>query len=142
MKKLWIFTLMILLMAGCRPDFINIKQAVKQTVFPGREGVPLSVRYTVKFELLKPVQIETVRFNNKNTSFEIQKFLLKNIETKKNYKADQTLPPGNYIFTTSTRKKEEQESDNDLLIFTVNLSENKSYDYKVKLLQGENIFMP
>ena len=141
MKKLWILTLTVLLMTGCRPDIINIKQAMKQTVFPGRKEAPINIKYTVQFDLSKPVQLEMVHFKNANTTFEIEKFLLKNLDTKEIFSAHKTLPAGNYVFEAGTLKKPELESNNDVLIFTVKLS-GKNYDYKVKLQQGDNVFMP
>ena len=142
MKKLWILTLISLLMTGCRPDIIKIEQATKQTVFPGQKGVPLNIKYTVRFKLLKPAQLENVHFKNANTTFEIKNFLLKNFDTNERYDAHKTLPAGNYIFEASTLKNEVKETDEDFLIFTAKLSGKKTYDYKVKLQQGENIFMP
>ena len=121
MKNLWIITLISLLMTSCRPGIINIEQATKQTVFPGIKDAPLSIKYTVRFKLLKPTQLANIHFKNANTTFEIKRFLLKNLDTKDRYDAHKTLPVGNYIFEASTLKK---------------------YDYKVKLQQGENIYMP
>ena len=128
-------------MTACRPGIINVKQATKQTVFPGVEGAPINIKYTVRFNLSKPVQLKTVHFENKNTTFEFNTFLLKNLDTNKIYKANQTLPEGNYVFETSIPKKKEVESKKDFLVFTVKFG-NKTYDYKVELQQGENIFMP
>ena len=142
MKKLLIFTLTILLMAGCRPDIIKVEQATKQTVFPGQKGVPLNIKYTVRFKLLKPVQLENVHFKNDQASFEFKNFLLKNIDTNVRFDAHKTLPAGNYVFEASTLKKDTYESDKDFLIFTAKLSGNKTYNYEVKLQQGENVFMP
>ena len=129
-------------MTGCRPDIIKIEQATKQTVFPGQKGVPLNIKYTVRFKLLKPAQLENVHFKNTSTTFEIKNFLLKNFDTNERYDTHKTLPAGNYIFEASTLKKDVKETDEDFLIFTAKLSGNKTYDYEVKLQQGENIFMP
>jgi len=126
---------------SCLSDIITINKAEEQTVFPGVKGAPILEKFTVKFTLSKPVQLEAVQFKNKNMSFGIDKFLLKNYDTGHNYLLHKTLDPGSYIFEITTQKKDGLETDKNILIFKIKTSQNKTYDYKVKLLKGESIYM-
>ncbi len=141
MKKIVLITLLGLLNFSCLSDIITINKAEEQTVFPGVEGAPIIEKFTVKFMLSKPVQLEAVQFKNNNLSFEIDKFLLKNYDTGHNYLLHKTLDPGSYIFETTTQKKDGMETDKNVLIFKIKTSKNKTYDYKVKLIKGKDIFM-
>ena len=142
MKKIVLITLLGLLNFSCLPDIITINKAEEQTVFPGVKEAPILEKFTVKFTLSKPVQLETVHFKNKNMSFKLDKFLLKNYDTGHNYVLGKTLDPGSYIFETTMQKKDGLETDKDVLIFKIKTSQNKTYDYKVKLIKGKDIFMP
>jgi len=142
MKKIVLITLLGLLNFSCLPDIITINKAEEQTVFPGVKGAPMLEKFTVKFTLSKPVQLEAVQFKNKNMSLVLDKFLLKNYDTGRNYLLHKPLDPGSYIFETTTQKKDGLETDKDVLIFKIKTSQNKTYDYKVKLIKGKDIFMP
>ena len=142
MKKIVLIILLGLLNFSCIPDIITINKAEEQTVFPGVKGAPIIEKFTVKFTLSKPVQLEAIQFKNKNMSLVLDKFLLKNYDTGHNYLLHKTLAPGNYIFEATTHKKEGLETDKDVLIFKIKTSQNKTYDYKVKLIKGKDIFMP
>ena len=142
MKKIVLITLLGLLNFSCLPDIITINKAAEQTVFPGVREAPILEKFTVKFTLSKPVQLEAVHFKNKNMSFKLDNFLLKNYDTGHNYLLHKTLAPGKYIFETTTQKKDGLETDKNVLIFKIKTSQNKTYDYKVKLIKGKDIFMP
>ena len=141
MKKIVLIILLGLINFSCLPDIITINKAEEQTVFPGMKGAPILEKFTVKFTLSKSVQLEAIQFKNKNMSFKIDKFLLKNYDTGHNYLLHKTLDPGNYIFETTTQKKDGLATDKNVLIFKIKTSQNKTYDYKVKLLKGESIYM-
>ena len=126
---------------SCLSDIITINKAEEQTVFPGVKGAPILEKFTVKFTLSKPVQLEAIQFKNKNMSISLDKFLLKNYDTGHNYLLHKVLPSGNYIFEATTTKREAMETDKDVLIFNVKTSQNKTYDHEVKLIKGKDIFM-
>ncbi len=142
MKKLWIITFTLLFITACRPDIIKVKQADKQTVFPGRKEAPVFLRYNVSFELLKPVQLKSIYLVNGEKTLHIDRFLLKNLDIKKPFNLHQTLPVGTYVFETRKIKDDVIDNKEDYLVFTVRLSGDKTYDYKVVLQQGKNIYMP
>ena len=142
MKKIMIIILAGLLMTACRPDIVKIKQATEQTVFPGRKEAPLLLKVTVKFKLAESAQVVAIRYENKNVSIKIDRFLLGNQDIHKRYKLHKALPPGNYIFETTMLKSKAKVTDKDFIVFDVKLKRDKIYTYKVPVVQGENIFMP
>ncbi len=142
MKKIWIVIVMGLLVTHCRPDIVKIKQATKQTVFPGRKEAPLLLKITVKFKLAEPVHVEAIRFQKKNVSVKVDRFLLGNLDIHRRYKLHKKLPAGNYVFETTMLKKDVNETDKDFMVFSIKVDGRKTYDYKVPLVQGENVYMP
>ncbi len=141
MKKVVLVILLGLFNFSCLPEFITINQAEEQTVFPGVKGAPIIEKFTVKFTLSKPMQLEGVQFKNKNMSIVLDKFLLKNYDTGHNYLLHKTLDSGNYIFEATTLKKDGLETGKDILIFKIKTQRHKTYDYKVKLIKGKDVFM-
>jgi len=142
-KNILLSALMMLILLSCKSDYGKILEAQKQLMVAGVKGVPNHIRYTVKFEIYKPVSIQEAIIESNGHQTVLKNLVIKNFKTNSRLSDLEQIPPGTYLLTKVLPESQLKVDTPDTILFKIKIPEkDKTYTLSTSIKQGETIFMP
>ncbi|HFX17572.1 MAG TPA: hypothetical protein ENK64_00325 [Flavobacteriales bacterium] len=141
--KLLSFLFLSLALFSCKSDYGKIIKAKRQFLNAGVENAPNHLKYTVEFEILKPVVIEQIKIRNKKQEKIISHYIIKDLKTSQMATNLKNLSKGHYILTASLPlKQSEKIAKKEILDIKIKLPhKSKKYHLKYKIKTFQTVFM-
>ena len=141
-KLILLSGLLMLILLSCKSDYGQIVEAKKQIMFAGVKNAPNHIRYTVKFDVNKPISLQEVYIKNNEKKIVLNHFAIKDLKSDHVFNGLNQIPPGKYLLTASVLASDENITAEDIISFMIKIPEkNKIYTLSAKVVQGKSIYM-
>ena len=142
-KNILLSALMMLILLSCKSDYGKIVEAQKQLMVAGVKDVPNHIKYTVKFEIYKPVSIQEAIIESNGRQTVLKNLVIKNIKTNSRLSDLEQIPPGTYLLTKVLPASQLKADTPDTILFKIKMpGKDKTYTLSTSIKQGKTIFMP
>lgn len=142
-KYIWV-ALVLLVLTGCKNDYGKIIEAKKQILYAGVKNAPNHIRYTVRFELYKPVSLDEVSVKSQNNSVLLEHLTIKDLKNGVAHSDLEAIPPGQYLLTSTIAIPDLAKADRqETLVFKIKLEgQSKLYTLTAPVILDKPVYMP
>jgi len=142
-KNILLSGLLMLILLSCKSDYGKIVEAQKQLMVAGVKDAPNHIKYSIKFEIYKPVSLEEAAIVSKGRQIVLKNFVVKNIKTNERLSDLEQIPPGTYLLTKVLPASQLKADSPDTILFKIKIpGKDKSYSLSTSIKQGKTIYMP
>ena len=142
-KNILLSGLMMLILLSCKSDYGKIVEAQKQLMVAGVKGAANHIKYTVKFEIHKPVSIQEAVIKSNTRHTVLKNLVIKNLKTNSRLSDLEQIPPGTYLLTKVLPAPQFLAKIPDKFLIKIKIpGKDKSYTLSTSIKQGKTIFMP
>ncbi len=131
-----------LMLIACQSDYGKILEAKKQIMYAGVENAPNHIKYTVKFEIYKPVALEEVRIEGSKDMI-LDHFVIKDLKTGLEHSDLEQIPAGKYLLTASIQTDLKNVDNAENIVFKIKLLDKQKTGYiKTPVTMEKPVYMP